>query len=144
MRLPTEAEWEYSYRAGTATAFHGLTGYLNGTNDDALVGSIAWLGSNSNGQTRPVGGKQSNGFGVHDMSGNVWELTNDWYDSSYYATSPTVNPVGASSGANRSLRGGSYWSGFGGITNQQRASRRMSVGPNEPYADLGFRVARNP
>ena len=72
MRLPTEAEWEYAYRAGTTTAFHGMPGYLNGTNDDNQLGTIAWFSSNSGSTTRPVAGKAANGFGLYDMSGNVW------------------------------------------------------------------------
>jgi len=140
MRLPTEAEWEYAYRAGTTTAFHGYTGQLSGTNDDNLLGNIAWFGSNSNSQTRPVGGKLGNGYGLHDMSGNVWEWVNDWYGSNYYSTSPSVNPQGPSSGTYRVLRGGSgaYNS------NDCRASRRLSDNPGDSYSAFGFRVARTP
>ena len=98
MRLPTEAEWEYAYRAGTTTAFHGWAGQPAGTNDDSLVGNIAWYSSNSGGQTRPVGGKAANGFGLHDMAGNVWEWVSDWYGSSYYASSPLEDPQGPTSG----------------------------------------------
>jgi formylglycine-generating enzyme required for sulfatase activity len=140
MRLPTEAEWEYAYRAGTTTAFHGFTGYLNGTNDDTLVGNIAWYGSNSNSQTRPVGGKASNGFGLHDMAGNVWEWVNDWYSSSYYASSPSQNPPGPSSGPTRGLRGGSWTDGTG----VPRASYRLGEGPELQDHYRGFRVAKSP
>jgi formylglycine-generating enzyme required for sulfatase activity len=141
MRLPTEAEWEYAYRAGTTTAFHGFTGYLNGTNDDTLVGNIAWYYLNSNSQTRPVGGKLGNGFGLHDMAGNVWEWVNDRYSSSYYASSPAQNPPGPSSGATRVFRGGS-WSNLYALN--LRASYRDGVTPDNTYYSVGCRAARSP
>jgi formylglycine-generating enzyme required for sulfatase activity len=140
MRLPTEAEWEYAYRAGTTTAFHGYTGNLSGTNDDNLVGNIAWHYWNSNSQTRPVGGKLANGYGLHDMSGNVWEWVNDWFGS--YSSSPQNNPTGPASGARRVVRGGSWdYDSF-----DLRASSRFHgapVGANNAVG-IGFRVARAP
>ena len=144
MRLPTEAEWEYAYRAGTRTAFHGFIEHPNGTDDDALIGNIAWFGSNSNAQTRPVGGKEANGFGLHDMAGNVWEWVNDWFDSTYYSSGSTVDPFGPLSGSERGVRGGSAILPYGGVSDRHRASIRLRSGPNESYTDLGFRVARNP
>jgi formylglycine-generating enzyme required for sulfatase activity len=139
MRLPTEAEWEYAYRAGTTTAFHGFTGYLNGTNDDTLVGNIAWYGSNSNSQTRPVGGKASNGFGLHDMAGNVWEWVNDWYGP--YSSGAQTDPTGPTTGSYRVLCGGSW----DGNTSNLRASHRSLYGaPDTTYFSFGFRAARSP
>jgi formylglycine-generating enzyme required for sulfatase activity len=140
MRLPTEAEWEYAYRAGTTTAFHGFTGYLSGTNDDALLGNIAWYTSNANSQTRPVGGKLGNGFGLHDMAGNVWEWVNDWYSSSYYSSSPQTNPTGPATGSNRVFRGG-RWSNS---SYSCRASIRTNANPYYTPGSFGFRAARTP
>jgi formylglycine-generating enzyme required for sulfatase activity len=140
MRLPTEAEWEYAYRAGTTTAFHGWPAQTAGTNDDTRVGNIAWFGSNSNSQTRPVGGKASNGFGLCDMSGNVWEWVNDWYSGSYYASSPSTNPPGPAAGTDRVLRGGSWFTG----PDDLRSSYRFKFAPGGIGSNIGFRVARAP
>jgi formylglycine-generating enzyme required for sulfatase activity len=139
MRLPTEAEWEYAYRAGTTTAFHGFTGYLNGTNDDTLVGNIAWYYLNSNSQTRPVGGKAGNGFGLHDMAGNVREWVNDRYGS--YLSGAQTNPTGPTTGYYRVSRGGSW----NYNTLYLRASHRgNNEAGNTNYRDVGFRAARAP
>jgi formylglycine-generating enzyme required for sulfatase activity len=140
LRLPTEAEWEYAYRAGTATAFHSFSGYPNGTNDDTLLGNIAWFTSNSASQTRPVGGKQANALGLHDMSGNVWEWVNDWFGSTYYQSSPSTNPPGPATGAARVLRGGSW----GNSSNGCRSSIRDNVTPGFVDDNGGFRAARTP
>jgi formylglycine-generating enzyme required for sulfatase activity len=140
LRLPTEAEWEYAYRAGTTTAFHSMPGFPNGTNDDNQVGNIAWFNSNSASQTRPVGGKAANALGLHDMSGNVWEWVNDWYSGSYYASSPSVNPPGPSSGSSRGDRGGSWNSD----NNDLRSSYRTYTTPGFSFYNRGFRVARAP
>ncbi|MCX5649900.1 MAG: SUMF1/EgtB/PvdO family nonheme iron enzyme [Planctomycetota bacterium] len=140
LRLPTEAEWEYAYRAGTTTAFHSMPGFPNGTNDGTQAGNIAWFGSNSTSQTRPVGGKAANALGLHDMSGNVWEWVNDWYSSTYYASSPSTNPPGPATGSNRVLRGGAWnLTGF-----NLRSSLRGFVAPGSTSSILGFRVARTP
>jgi formylglycine-generating enzyme required for sulfatase activity len=142
MRLPTEAEWEYAYRAGTTTAFHGFPGYPSGTNDDTLVGNIAWWGSccggNSGGYTHPVGQKFANGFGLHDMAGNVWEWVNDW--EAAYSAGAQTNPTGPTPGASGTFRGGSWsWS-----THTLRASYRLSGSPDTPYGYVGCRAARSP
>jgi formylglycine-generating enzyme required for sulfatase activity len=102
--------------------------------------TISWYSSNATNQTRPVGGKVPNGFGLHDMSGNVREWVNDWYSSTYYASSPSTNPPGPATGANRVLRGGS-WSVFQtpGLSSSTRGSSQGSGGPGD-----GFRVARTP
>jgi formylglycine-generating enzyme required for sulfatase activity len=144
LRLPTEAEWEYAYRADTTTAFHSMPGLPNGTNDDNQVGNIAWWGAYSDGnsaeQTRPVGGKAANALGLHDMAGNVWEWVNDRYSSTYYASSPSTNPPGPATGTPRVLRGGSWVC----VTGDLRSSVRYGVSPGATYSFLGFRVARAP
>jgi sulfatase modifying factor 1 len=138
MRLPSEAEWEFACRAGTITEFHGFPGHVEGTNDDLLVGSIAWITVNSNAQPRPVGGKAGNAFGLHDMSGNVWELVKDNFGD--YPSQPQTDPTGPAGGSNRVARGGSWFDPASGV----RSPQRINPPPDMPYTNVGFRVARNP
>jgi len=138
LRLPSEAEWEYAYRAGTTTAFHGWAANPSGTNAQNQVDTIAWFGSNSLSQTRPVGGKAANGFGLFDMAGNVFEWVNDWYGD--YGSSAQTNPTGPGNGSGRVLRGGS-WVGSSSLC---RASSRSFAPPDSRYASIWFRVARTP
>jgi len=143
LRLPTEAEWEYAYRAETTTAFHSYAlspteGQPNGFNEDTLVGNIAWYDANAGSQTHAVGGKFANGLGLHDMAGNVREWCQDWYSNTYYASSPLFNPTGPTTGTYRVLRGG-YW---GNDSLYCRASQRGSEFPNAGDKWKGFRVAR--
>jgi len=146
LRLPTEAEWEYAYRAETTTAFHSFPGYTSGTNDDTLLGNIAWYSGNNGASgsstygTKAVGGKSANALGLHDMSGNVYEWCQDWYSSTYYASSPLTDPTGPTTGTYRLLRGGGWYSG----SYYCRASRRGSYAPDNIYYYVGFRVVRTP
>ena len=125
-RLPTEAEWEYAYRAGTTTAYY-----------DPNVDAIGWLDSNSGGTTHPVGEKTSNAWGLYDMAGNVWEWCWDWYGA--YPSSGVTNPTGSGSGSARVDRGGS-WSNVAG---RARAANRDFGFPGDRYGSLGFRLARS-
>jgi len=140
-RLPTEAEWEYAARSG------GKRERFSGGND---VDSVAWYSGNSRGPEKkfrkvnfPVGTKAPNGLGVYDMSGNVWEMTSDWYEGDYYSKSPRNNPTGPTSGIDRVMRGGCT---TGGIENQ-RTSRRSDLGlqaGGDSSWSTGFRLARTP
>lgn len=143
MRLPTEAEWEYAYRAGTTTAFHGFAGYPSGATDDALASNIAWHVGNACApvggcMTHPVGQKLANGFGVHDMGGNVWEWVADRFGA--YPSEAQTNPTGPATGSYRVLRGGSA----GHLTGNFRASFRTYDSANNRTIYSGFRVARSP
>ena len=136
LKLPTEAQWEYAYRAGTTTAFHSYPAQPTGFNDDTLLGNIAWFNSNSESQTHAVGGKLANGLGLHDMSGNVYEWCRDWYSSTYYASSPLTNPPGPTTGTNRLIRGGRWET----IPRYCRASKRTNYFPDNTLNSVGFRV----
>ena len=139
MRLPTEAEWEYSCRAGTTTAFHSGPGFPNGTDTDSLAGDIAWYYLNSGNQTHVVGGKAGNALGLHDMSGNVYEWVCDWFRT--YPSAAQVNPTGPTSGSHRVLRGGA-WYDLGSYA--LRSSYRGGSTPGLSSGQMGFRVARSP
>jgi formylglycine-generating enzyme required for sulfatase activity len=111
-RLPTDAEWEYAYRAGTTTPFYnGEITVCNGV--DPVLEEIAWYSENTT-ETQPVGQKLPNAWGLYDMSGNVMDETNDFYIA-HLGTDPVTNPWGASSHPNddRVCRGGSADPGFG-------------------------------
>lgn len=141
-RLPTEAEWEYACKAGTETDFYNgaLTNPIY-TPLDANLDKIGWYGGNSGSSTHNVGQKESNIFGLYDMSGNVWEWCWDWYDGNYYAISSSTDPKGALNGpGGRILRGGSlhYYASY------CRSARRFYNRPDDLLTpELGFRLARN-
>jgi len=100
-RLPTEAEWEYACRGGTAGKF----GFGNEAKD---LPQYAWIKLNSQGRTQPVGQRQPNRWGLYDMHGNVWQWCNDWYGDIYYPESPRQDPRGPATGKMRVLRGGAW------------------------------------
>ena len=118
-RLPTEAEWEYSCRAGSRTR------YQNGDDPEAQVrvGNVfdasagpywprwkpqATAASDGFAFTAPVGSFAANAFGVFDMHGNAWEWVSDWYGEDYYAQSPVDDPQGPADARVHVRRGGSW------------------------------------
>ena len=124
-RLPTEAEWEYACRAGTATAY--------GTGD-SLGPDQANYDRSGRGRTMPVGSFPANALGLFDMHGNVWEWCADWYGT--YPEEAVKDPKGPESGLSRVLRGGSWRSGADGC----RSAKRLRGDPGDRYG-VGFRVA---
>ena len=131
--LPTEAEWEYACRGGSATRFS----FGDATRG---LGEDAWYGDNSDQKTHPVGAKKPNAWGLYDMHGNVWEWCADWYDEKYYSNTATDDLQGPSSGSRRVLRGGS-WRIPAGVC---RSAGRDSGMLGYRGTGLGFRVARIP
>lgn len=113
-RLPTEAEWEYAARSG------GMKEKWAGTSNAAAAGEYAWLDSNANSTMHIVGQKKPNGLGLYDMSGNVMEWCQDWYDEGYYKVSLKDNPAGPEAGKKRVVRGGSFGSNTGRVTTTAR------------------------
>jgi formylglycine-generating enzyme required for sulfatase activity len=143
-RLPTEAEWEFAARG------HAQTRYFWG---NVMDGAYAWFEDNSDKTTHPVGQKKPNQFGLHDMMGNVWEWTEDWY-SPYYVGNNETNPTGPKEGENKVIRGGSFNSSAGAlrITNRTWLNPKNRVfskvatyggSVDEMYNFIGFRCAQS-
>lgn len=97
-RLPTQAEWEYAARAGTATAFYSgdilPQGNSGDCTEDPELLPIAWYCANAAGRTHPVGQKIGNAYGLYDMLGNAFEWVNDPYLANGYGDGPLVDPFG--------------------------------------------------
>ncbi len=135
-RLPSEAEWEYACRAGTLTRF-----YWGNDPNYSLIYFHAWYPGNNNPYgTKEVRQKIPNDWELYDMSGNVWEWCNDWYDSHYYAESPSHDPTGPDTGIIRVRRGGTW----NNVPWSCRSANRFGNNPEDTFNDLGFRVCRTP
>ncbi len=131
-RLPTEAQWEYACRAGTSTTYS----WGNEMNGDYL-----WWDRNSENSTHPVATKKPNPWGLYDMSGNVWEWTNDWFG--YYSEQTVNNPTGPEScGIERVLRGGSYKAHDNRYEDLLTSATRGWTYPYAAWPSDGFRCAR--
>jgi formylglycine-generating enzyme required for sulfatase activity len=131
-RLPTEAEWEFAASGG----IQGQNYLFSGGN---TADEVAWYDNNSLDKTHPVGLKNANSLGVHDMSGNVREWCWDRYDSEYYKKSPTENPRGPEVGKTRTYRGGSACERKISL----RCSARFQLPPESKQYDLGLRIIKN-
>ena len=123
-RLPTEAEFEYSCRAGTSTAY-------------SFGDSLSKSDANFTGKSiKEVGSYNSNAFGLYDIHGNVAEWCEDWYGD--YPVGAVTDPKGPATGESRVLRGGSFYSN----ESKARSSGRYRFTPTTRYDSIGFRLAR--
>lgn len=134
VHLPTEAQWEKAAR-GTEERIYpwgNIVDRVNRCNCDNNVGD-----------TTPVSELSPSGdspYGCMDMSGNVWEWVNDWYQCDYYSVSSGSNPPGPATGKYRVLHGGGWGSNWGYV----RASNRYHYTPDVRKNDVGFRCAVSP
>jgi len=144
-RLPTEAEWEFAARAGSRSPFpwgdelepdgeHRMNVFQGEfpRRNTCLDGYAA---------TAPVDAFPPNAFGLHNVTGNVWEWCADWYSPLYYAQSAQSDPRGPTTGTTRAQRGGSYLC-HASYCRRYRVSARLGAEPESSTGNLGFRVAR--
>jgi formylglycine-generating enzyme required for sulfatase activity len=129
-RLPSEAEWEYACRAGGSSEYCGRQD----------IDRLAWSSQNSGGKTHPVGQKLANAFGLHDMSGSVWEWVHDCWNASYAGAPNSGDAWTSGDCGRRVVRGGSW--GYG--PQYARSSNRLGYDSALRDSDFGFRIVLSP
>jgi formylglycine-generating enzyme required for sulfatase activity len=126
-RLPTEAEWEYTCRAGSDALFAG----------NGVLLDMGWFNGNSGYKEHKPGGKLANDWDIFDMHGNVWEWCWDFDQYDYYSSSPGTDPTGPATGDTRIIRGGCCLDG----ENYCRSSNRTFFESGEKRC--GIRLVKN-
>lgn len=129
-RLPTEAEWEYAARGGSKSMDYLYSGSNN-------LSEVGWYLENSGNRPHEVGKRLPNELGLYDMSGNVYEWCEDWYDANFYKKSRLQNPAGPVAGVRRVARGGSWRS----KSKYSRITNRAPVKPGYGALNIGLRLA---
>ena len=145
-RLPSESEWEYVARAGRQTAWYwgetesGQCAHANGADASTDLYYITWRADCDDGHARtaPVGTYSKNGFGLHDVLGNVWEWTQDCWGRRYDGAPDDGQPRDRDSCAKRVVRSGGWHNGPAGL----RAANRNRTNPGNRADSGGFRITR--
>jgi len=127
-RLLSESEWEYAARGGQSYTYAGSN----------TAGEVAWYKDNSGGRTHDVCGKRANGYGLCDMSGNVWEWVEDWHHRSYSGAPSDGSAWTSGGGSYRVHRGGSWYF----TATYVRVANRGRTHPSYRISLIGFRLAR--
>lgn len=146
-RLPTEAEWEYAARGGLVGCRFPWGHELEPESRHRMnvwQGRFPHENTAADGHygTAPARSYRANGFGLYNMTGNVWEWCWDWFDPIWYRQSPPVDPTGPASGTRRVMRGGSYLC-HASYCNRYRTDARNSNTPDSATTNIGFRCVRD-